>query len=134
MLTRVILYHVISYLHFYFFLFCVAVVRMFFSYLQEHKYKHNLQDNLHSFCSFWYLKSKKRLTFLWIIKISNSQTLFDSLSQIDDNLFKLYEKLLIDTLLFGNAKYSVFINSKVLRLLFFFTWQQRLLIWILYDT
>ena len=43
------------------------------------------------------------------------QTLLNILSQIDHGIFKLNENLSIDTLLFGNPRYSVFVvNCKIL--------------------
>ena len=41
------------------------------------------------------------------------QTLLDSISQVHDNILKLNKNLLTDTLLFGNPKYSVSVNSKI---------------------
>ena len=40
------------------------------------------------------------------------QTLLDSISQIDYDILKLNENLVIDTFLFGNPKYSVWLTLK----------------------
>ena len=66
------------------------------------------------------------------------QTLLGSLSQTDHDILKLDENLVTDTLLFGNPKNRVSINSEILMTsIFYILWTNRFdgnLIWKLHDT
>ena len=66
------------------------------------------------------------------------QTLLGSLSQTDHDILKLDENLVTDTLLFGNPKNRVSINSEILMTsIFYILWTNRFdgnLMWKLYDT
>ena len=87
-------------------------LRMPFSHLKEHKFKHNFQDNLDQFCNCrLYTKTTVHFFLCCFNLIHQCQTLLDSLLQIDHDILKLNESLLTDTMLFGNSEHRASIND-----------------------
>ena len=88
---------------------------MSFSHVKEHKFKHNLRDTLDPFCNCQLDIKTTAHFFLHCHNFMHQrQTLLGSLSQTDHDILKLDENLVTDTLLFGNLKNRVSINSEIL--------------------
>ena len=77
-------------------------LRIIFSHLKEHKFKHNFQDSIDPMCS---CSSGIETTIHFFLHCANfniqRQTLFDKIATIDANILTENEDSIVNTLLFG---------------------------------
>lgn len=83
--------------------------------LRGHKFKHYFQNVLDPFCNCRLgLETTAHVSLHCYNFMHQRETTLDNLSQVVHDILKLNENLQIDTLLFGDPKCSVSINSEIL--------------------
>ena len=88
-------------------------LRLGLSHLNEHKFKHNFDDCVNSFCTCS-LEPETLHFFLHCHHYNTTRSiLFEDLNSVDKNLFKLSDNELTLILLYGSTKYS-FMNNRIL--------------------
>ena len=90
-------------------------LRLKFSHLNEHKFRHNFKDALSPMCDCGSETERTdhfflRCTFLAI----NRQKLLNDLLKIDPSLRNLKDELLLDIILYGSDKYNDLVNKEIL--------------------
>ena len=90
-------------------------LRIGFSHLKEHKFKHNFQDSIDPMCS---CSSGIETTIHFFLHCANfniqRQTLFDKIVTIDANILTENEDSIVNTLLFGKPSYENSFNKAML--------------------
>ena len=90
-------------------------LRVGFSHLKEHKFRHNFQDSIDPMCN---CGSGIETTVHFLLHcpnfITQRQTLFDKIATIDDNILKENEDIFVNVLLFGKPNIEDCLNKKVL--------------------
>ena len=80
----------------------ITRLRIGFSNLKKHKFKHNFQDLIDSICSCSSGIDTRIHFFLHCANFNTQrQTLFDKIATIDANILSENEDSIVDTLLFG---------------------------------
>ena len=82
-------------------------LRLRFSHLNEHKFRHNFKDTPSPMCDCGSEIETTQHT-------KERQKLLNSLFEIDLSLSNVNEKLLLEIILFGSEKFEDFINKKIL--------------------
>ena len=90
-------------------------LRIGFSHLKEHKFRHNFQDSIDPMCS---CNSGVETTTHFFLHCANftfqRQTLFDRITTIDKNILTENEESIINTLLFGKPNSENSLNKSIL--------------------
>ena len=90
-------------------------LRLKFSHLNEHKFRHNFKDALSPMCD---CGSKTETTdhfFLCCLFFATQrQKLLNDLLKIDPSLRNLKDELLLDIILYGSDKYKDTVNKEIL--------------------
>ena len=90
-------------------------LRIWFSHLKEHKFRHNFQDSIDPMCSY---KSDIETTAHFLLHCPNfntqRQTLFDKIATIDANILIENENNIINILLFGKPNSEDRFNKQIL--------------------
>ena len=90
-------------------------LRIGFSHLKEHKFRHNFQDSIDPMCS---CSSGVETTTHFFLHCANfyfqRQTLFDRITTIDENILTENEESIINTLLYGKINSENSINKAIL--------------------
>ena len=90
-------------------------LRIGFSYLKEHKFRHNFQDSVDPMCS---CNSGIETTAHFLLQCPNfstqRQTLFDKIATIDANILRENENNIINILLFGKPNSEDCFNKQIL--------------------
>ena len=93
----------------------LARLRIRFSHLKEHKFKHNFQDSIDPMCS---CSSGIETTIHFFLHCANfniqRQTLFDKIATIDANILTENEDSIVNTLLFGKPNCESSFNKAML--------------------
>ena len=91
-------------------------LRLEFSQLRDHKFRHNFQDTLNPMCTCS-LEPENTSHFLLHCHNHNNPriTLMSDLSTIDPSICFLNETYLVHLLLFGDKKYDLATNQKILK-------------------
>ena len=93
----------------------LARLRIGFSHLKEHKFRHNFQDSIDPMCS---CSSGVETTTHFFLHCANfniqRQTLFDRITTIDKNILTENEESIINTLLFGKPNSENSVNKSIL--------------------
>ena len=92
-------------------------LRLGFSHLNEHKFRHNFQETLNPMCS---CMAEAETTCHFLLRCCNftniRMSLMNDLSHIDNSFTLLTENKLVDLLLFGCDKYDSLTNRIILNL------------------
>ena len=90
-------------------------LRIGFSHLKEHKFRHNFQDSVDPMCS---CGSGTETTKHFLLHCPNfhlqRQTLFDKIATIDSNILTENEESIVNTLLFGKLNSENSFNKAIL--------------------
>ena len=90
-------------------------LRLKFSHLNEHKFRHNFKDALSPMCD---CGSKTETTDHFFLRCPffaiNKQKLLHDLLKIDPSLRNLKDELLLDMILYGSGKYNDTVNKEIL--------------------
>ena len=90
-------------------------LRIGFSHLKEHKFRHNFQDSVDPMCS---CNSGIETTAHFLLRCPNfntqRQTLFDKIATIDANILRENENNIINILLFGKPNSEDCFNKQIL--------------------
>ena len=82
-------------------------LRVGFSHLREHKFKHNFQDTLNPLCSCFLEAEDTYHFFMYCQNFSDQQSfLFDDLNSINSEILKMNEYEIVQVLLFVNQSFS----------------------------
>ena len=91
-------------------------LRVNLSHLREHKFRHNFLDTINPLCSCSLeIESTKHYLLRCPTYSRIRKTLIDNLSELIGPLSNLSDKKLVELLLYGNERYSVDINTSLLR-------------------
>ena len=90
-------------------------LRLGFSHLREHKFRHNFQDTINPLCP---CNLESETTSHYLLRCTfftcHRKELFDSLELIDPRLTRFNDEKLVTTLLFGDASYSLENNVSII--------------------
>ena len=93
----------------------LTTLRIGFSHLKEHKFRHNFQDSVDSMCS---CGSGTETTKHFLLNCPNfhlqRQTLFDKIATIDSNILTGNEESIVNILLFGKLNSENSFNKAIL--------------------
>ena len=93
----------------------LARLRIGFSHLKEHKFKHNFQDSIDPMCS---CSSGIKTTIHFFLHCTNfniqRQTLFDKIATIDANVLTENEDSIVNAILFGKPNCENSFNKAML--------------------
>ena len=96
-------------------------LRLNFSHLREHKFRHNFLDTLNPLCSCGLAIESTNHYLLHCSFYSNiRKTLFDNVTNVIGTISRLSDDELVKLLLFGNDVYTAEQNSSVLQCTIFF--------------
>ena len=91
-------------------------LRLGFSHLCEHKFRHNFHDTLNPLCSSSLEPKKTSYYLLCCYNFSSTRSaLMNDLNLIDPSISQLNETALANILLYGDSKKSISQNSKILQ-------------------
>ena len=91
-------------------------LRVNLSHLREHKFRHNFLDTINPLCSCSLeIESTKHYLLRCPTYSRIRKTLIDNLSELIGPLSNLSDEKLVELLLYGNERYSVDINTSLLR-------------------
>ena len=91
-------------------------LRLKFSHLREHKFRHNFRDTLNPLCSCGYeIGSTSHYLLRYSLYTSSRRTLLESVSAIIGPNDDFSENKLVNILLFGDQHYSPEQNSFILK-------------------
>ena len=94
---------------------CLTRLRIGFSHLKEHKFKHNFQDSIDPMCS---CSSGIKTTIYFFLHCANfniqRETVFDKIATIDANILTENEYSIVNTLLFGKPNCKNSFNKAML--------------------
>ena len=89
-------------------------LRVGFSHLREHKFKHNFQDTLNPLCPCSLDAEDTYHIFMRCQNFSNQRNvLFDYLNSINSEILKMSENEIVQVLLFGNNSFSKNMNFSI---------------------
>ena len=92
-------------------------LRLNFSHLNEHKFRHGFRDTLNPLCD---CNSEVETTSHYLLRchlFSNHRLkLLDNINQLDDTILTLSDKEITQILLYGSPNYSFFLNNNILSL------------------
>ena len=92
-------------------------LRVSFSHLREHKFKHNFQDTVKLLCPCSLEAEDTYHFFVRCQKFSNQRNvLFHDLNSINSEILKMSENEIVQVLLFGNKSFSKGMNFKIITL------------------
>ena len=90
-------------------------IRLGFSHLKEHKFRHNFKDSIDPFCS---CGSGVETTSHFFLHCANfviqRQTLKNQLDKIDDSLLKGSDTAIVNSLLYGKPNFEDAVNKEIL--------------------
>ena len=90
-------------------------LRLNFSHLNEHKFRHGFRDTLNPICE---CNSEVETTSHYLLRCHLFSTqrskLLDNINQLDNTILTLSDKEITNILLFGSPTFSFFINNNVL--------------------
>ena len=90
-------------------------LRLNFSHLNEHKFRHGFRDTLNPICE---CNSEVETTSHYLLRCHLFSTqrskLLDNINQLDNTILTLSDKEITDILLFGSPTFSFFTNNNVL--------------------
>ena len=93
----------------------LALFRIAFSHLKEHKFKHNFQDSVDPLCS---CENDIELTVHFLVHSPNfttqRQTLLNKLKSINASIMTENENSVVRTLLFGRPDFSYSTNKEII--------------------
>ena len=90
-------------------------LRLKFSHLNEHKFRHNFKDALSPMCDCGSETETANYFFLRCPFFAiNRQKLLNDLLKIDPSLRNLKDELLLDIILYGSDKYKDTVNKEIL--------------------
>ena len=90
-------------------------LRVGFSHLKEHKFRHNFEDTINPLCSCGNIVESTKHFFLHCTQFSNQRlTLINKIKDIEKRIFDKSDSLLTQTLLFGDEKLSITDNKSIL--------------------
>ena len=93
-------------------------LRIGFSHLKKHKFKHNFQESIDSMCN---CSSGIETTIHFFLHCANfitqRQTFFDKIATLDANILTENEGSIVNTLLFGKPNSENFFNKAMLNTL-----------------
>ena len=90
-------------------------LRVGFSHLKEHKFRHNFVDAINPLCSCGNFVESTTHFFLHCTHFSNQRlTLINKIKDIDKHIFDKNDSLITQTLLFGDEKLSITDNKSIL--------------------
>ena len=90
-------------------------LRLGLSHLREHKFKHRFQDTLNHICLCGDdVQSTSHFLLYCPSFINERRILLNSLNQIDGNLLKKIDTLLVENLLYGNKSMNHSNNTRIL--------------------
>ena len=90
-------------------------LRVGFSHLREHKFKHNFQDTLNPLCPCSLEAEDTYHFFMRCQSFSNQRNvLFDELNSINSEILKMSENKVVQVLLFGNKSFSKDMNFRII--------------------
>ena len=90
-------------------------LRVGFSHLREHKFKHNFQDTLNPLCPCSLEAEDTCHFFTGCQNFSNLRNvLFDYLNSINSEILKMSEIEIVQVLLFGNKRFSKDMNFRII--------------------
>ena len=94
---------------------CLIRLRIGFTQLKEHKFKHNLQDSINPMCSCSSSIETTIHFFLHCVNFNTQrQTLFDKIATMDTNILTENEYSIVNTLLFGKPNSENSFNKAML--------------------
>ena len=94
---------------------CLIRLRIGFTQLKEHKFKHNLQDSINPMCSCSSGIETTIHFFLHCVNFNTQrQTLFDKIATMDTNILTENEYSIVNTLLFGKPNSENSFNKAML--------------------
>ena len=89
-------------------------LRIGFSHLKKHKFKHHFQDSIDSICNCSSVTETKFRFFHCISFNTQRQTLFDKIAPIDANVLTENEDSIVNTLLFKKPNSENSFNNAIL--------------------
>ena len=90
-------------------------LRVGFSHLKEHKFRHNFVDAINPLCSCGNFVESTAHFFLHCTHFSNQRlTLINKIKDIDKHIFDKNDSLITQTLLFGDEKLSITDSKSIL--------------------
>ena len=90
-------------------------LRVGFSHLREHKFKHNFQDTLNPLCPCSLEAEDTYHFFMRCQSFSNQRNvLFDDLNSINSEILKMSENEIVQVLLFGKKSFSKDMNFRII--------------------
>ena len=90
-------------------------LRVGFSHLREHKFKHNFQDTLNPLCPCSLEAEDTYHFFMRCQNFSNQRdVLFHDLNSINSEILKMSENEIVQVLLFGNKSFSKDMNFRII--------------------
>ena len=90
-------------------------LRLCFSHLREHKFKHGFLDTLNPFCDCGYDIESTNHFLLHCPNLSTERNTFLSkIKNIDNNILQQNDNSICKTLLFGNPAYNDLTNTNIL--------------------
>ena len=89
-------------------------LRIGFSHLKKHKFKHHFQDSIDSICNCSSVTETKFRFFHCVSFNTQKQTLFDKIAPIDANVLTENEDSIVNTLLFKKPNSENSFNNAIL--------------------
>ena len=90
-------------------------LRVGFSHLREHKFKHDFQETLNPLCSCSLEAEGTYHFFMCCQNFSNQRNiLFDNLNSINLEILKMSENEIVQVFLFGNKSFSKDMNFRII--------------------
>ena len=90
-------------------------LRLKFSHLNEHKFRHNFKDALSPMCE---CGSETETAYHFFLRCPffaiNRQKFFNDLLKLDPSLRNLKDELLLDIILYGSGKYKDTVDKEIL--------------------
>ena len=91
-------------------------LRVGFSHLKEHKFRHNFVDAINPLCSCGNFVESRAHLFLHSTHFSNQRlTLINKIKDTNKCIFDKNDSLITQTLLFGDEKHSITDNKSILK-------------------
>ena len=91
-------------------------LRLVFSHLKEHKFKHNFQDSVDSLCSCGIETESTKHFLLHCANFSiQNRTFFDQLTELNIDILTRNDNYIVKTLLLGQQDFDNATNKKLLQ-------------------
>ena len=91
-------------------------LRLGFSHLKEHKFRHCFQDSVDPFCNCGNGIESTKHFFLHCVNFTiQRQTLFDKIADIDNTVLTKSDDTITEILLFGQEKLDDYLNRLILQ-------------------